>query len=114
MTTPTPTTSKLGSQLRWALVAVAIVALAVISGRQPDSSEPDNGNTVSDADSCTVTVVADVLNVRAGPGTEHATVDRLARDTVVDAERETVGAFRKLDEGRWVASDFVRTSNGCD
>lgn len=109
MTTPTPTGSKLARQVRWTLFALAVVALAVVSGRQPDPT----GRADRDVGGCTVTVAADVLNVRAGPGTEHPTVERLARNDVVDAERETSGAFRKLAEDRWVASEFVRPSPGC-
>jgi uncharacterized protein YgiM (DUF1202 family) len=118
MTTPTPAQPTANSPLRrwrWALVAIAIVALAFISGRggaQLETNDPDGGER--DTGRCTVTVAADVLNVRAGPGTQHATVDRLSRGTVVDAQQETSEGFRKLAEGRWVASEFVRPSSGCD
>jgi hypothetical protein len=105
------TPSKSASKVRWALVAVAIVTLAVISGRAPEAGS--SGGSSDDPPRCTVTVTADVLNVRAGPGTEHPTVDRLANDDVVDAEREISGGFRKLAEGRWVADEFVRASTGC-
>lgn len=114
MTTETPNTSgsKLASQVRWALVAIAIVAMAVISGRQPENT---GRAEVSDpATSCSVTVTADVLNVRAGPGTEFASVARLARGDVVSAENETSSGFRKITGNRWVASEFVRESSGCD
>jgi len=110
MTTPTPDPgrSKLARQVRWTLVAIAIIVLALLSARQPDNT----GDT--DSDGCTVTVTADLLNIRSGPGTEYATVDQLPRNEVVEAEPETSGAFRKLGAGRWVASEFVRTSPGCD
>jgi hypothetical protein len=101
--------SKLGSQIRWSLVAIAIVALAVISGRAPDVGSSGS----NDPQRCTVKVTADVLNVRAGPGAEFPTVDRLTRNAVVDAQRETSGGFRKLAEGRWAAEEFVKPSAGC-
>jgi hypothetical protein len=104
-----PASSKLGSQIRWALVAIVIVILAVLSGRAPDADNGSSGETQR----CTVTVTADTLNVRAGPGVEHPAVDRLARYAVVDAQHETSGGFRKLAEGRWVAEEFVRPSAGC-
>jgi len=106
-----PAPSKLGRQIRWTLVAIVIVALAVVSGRAPKTGT--SGGSSEDAGRCTVTVTADTLNVRAGPGTEHPTVDRLSKNAVVDAQRETSGAFRKLAEGRWVANEFVRSSAGC-
>lgn len=106
-----PKPSKLGRQIRWSLVAIAIVTLAVISGRAPDDGS-SSGST-SGTQRCTVTVTADVLNVRAGPGIEHPTVGRLSRNVVVDAQSETSGGFRKLTDGRWVAEEFVRPSAGC-
>ena len=107
--TPVPTAgSRLMRQLRWALAAVVIVVLAVISGRGAQSR-----TAADDPDRCTVTITADVLNVRAGPGTETPVVDKLSRNDVAEAERETNGAFRKLAEGRWVSSEFIRTSAGC-
>ena len=109
--TKEPAPSKLMRQIRWALVAIAVVTLAIISGRAPDVDT--SGGAAGDPQRCAVTVTADVLNVRAGPGTGHATVDRLARNAVVDAQRETSGGFRKLADGRWAAEEFVRPSAGC-
>jgi hypothetical protein len=106
-----PAPSKLGRQIRWSLVAIGIVTLAVISGRSPDAGT--SGGSSDDPQRCTVKVTAEVLNVRAGPGTEHPTVDRLSRNDVVDAQRETSGGFRKLADGRWAADEFVRPSAGC-
>jgi hypothetical protein len=107
--------SKLGRQLRWALVAIAIVFLAVVSGRggaQPDLT--DDPNDIDPVDRCTVTVTADVLNVRAGPGTEHPTVDRLSRNAQVDATAETSNGFRKLADNRWVSAEHTDPSPGCN
>lgn len=116
MTTPSPNPSagsKLRRQLRWALVAIGIIALAVLSSRgQPDSENP--GDDGGDTRRCTVTVTADVLNVRAGPGTQHPTVDQLNGGAVVEAEPETSGGFHKLAENRWVSSQFVRASPDCE
>jgi hypothetical protein len=117
MTSPTATqpatASKLGRQIRWGLAGVAIVALAVVSSR--GGFEPGSSSGGSDQPNrCTVTVTADVLNVRAGPGTQFGIVDRLERGTRVDGRRETSGQFRMLSEGRWVASEFIRTSRGCE
>jgi len=106
-----PAPSKLGSRFRWALVAIAIVVLAVISGRSPGGGT--SGGSSGGAQRCTVTVTADVLNVRAGPGTEHPAVDRLSRGAVVDAQPESTGGFRKLSDSRWVAEEFVHPSAGC-
>jgi uncharacterized protein YgiM (DUF1202 family) len=117
MTTPSPAPgagSKRLRQLRWALVAIGIVALAIISDRggRPNTDNP--GDDDGGSRRCTVTVIADVLNVRAGPGTQHPTVDQLSGGAVVDAEPETSDGFRKLAENRWVSSQFVRPSPDCD
>lgn len=113
MTTPESTTSSknLGRKLGWALVGIVIVGLAVLSGRPSASSDQDG--TEPGPESCTITVTADTLNVRAGPGTEYPTVDQLSQGTVVPAEPDTSGGFRKLAEGRWVAGEYANPSAGC-
>jgi uncharacterized protein YgiM (DUF1202 family) len=106
--------SKLAKQIRWALVAIAIVFLAVVSGRGGQSDPTDDPNDIDPADGCSITVTADVLNVRTGPGTQHPTVDRLNRDAVVDALPETSNGFRKLADDRWVAAEYTNPSPGCN
>ena len=108
---PTSSSSKLGSRLRWGLVAVVIVILAWVSGHQPESS--GNDDPTEQPSGCTVTVVADTLNVRSGPGTQYPVVDQLSGGTVVNALPATSDGFQQLAADRWVASEYVRRSAGC-
>lgn len=95
---------------RWILVGTGVVLLAIISGGNRDDDD-DGGQS---GGGCEVEVIAeDLLNVRDGPGTDHTTVDQLEPGDVVQAQREVVDGFRKLDDDRWVATEFIKESEGC-
>ena len=53
------------------------------------------------------TVTADVLNVREGPGTEHAAVGRLRRGERIRAAGAPSGDWIPLGGGRWVHSGWL-------
>jgi hypothetical protein len=67
------------------------------------------------ADECKVTVIADVLNVRAGPADTQPIVATMPRDAVVRAETRIENGFRLLSDGRWVKDEFVTptSDSGC-
>jgi hypothetical protein len=95
-------------QWRWVVVAVAVLALAIVS--------KDGGVDVGplgESDRCQVEVMVDSLNVRAGPRSDTESVDRLDRGAIVDALPETANGFRKLGENRWVSLEFVRSNRHC-
>jgi uncharacterized protein YgiM (DUF1202 family) len=95
---------------QWRLVGVgfAIIALAIVA-----SSADVNLGRDTEPDRCRVEVNADVLNVRAGPGTDTETVGRLSRGDVVDAMPETTNGFRKLAADGWVSQEYVTPNAHC-
>jgi uncharacterized protein YgiM (DUF1202 family) len=106
---PPSLSKRLIKQWRWVAVTAVIFTLAIMS----KSADINFGGGFDDTDRCQVEVTADVLNVRAGPGTDTEAVDKLSRGDTVDALPETTNGFRKLAENRWVSLDFVRSSTPC-
>lgn len=100
---------KLAKNWKWVLAAVVVLALALVS-REGDG---EAGTSDLPPEACQVEVTADVLNVRAGPGVENASVEKLSEGAVVAALPETSNGFRRIGDGRWVAEEFVRTSGNC-
>ncbi|WP_447004390.1 SH3 domain-containing protein [Saccharothrix isguenensis] len=66
------------------------------------------------AHKCEVTVVADILNVRAGPAETQPIVATMRRDAVAKAERRVENGFRLLLDGRWVKDEFVLPTSDSD
>jgi hypothetical protein len=101
---------KLTRQWRWIWLGLVLMVLTVYLS----NVDLNLGGFLGSSDStCRIEVTADVLNVRAGPGTEYPTVQQLSRYTVVAATAEVSNGFRKLGDGRWVASEFVTTLGNC-
>jgi uncharacterized protein YgiM (DUF1202 family) len=62
---------------------------------------------VANASTCRVTVAADVLNVRAAPGTSAKIVGKLKRGEQVTADKSVQSGFRRVGENRWVSARYV-------
>ncbi|GAA3632850.1 hypothetical protein C8D88_10999 [Lentzea atacamensis] len=56
---------------------------------------------------CKVTVTADILNVRSGPGDMQPIVSTMPRDAVADAQPRVENGYRMLSDRRWVSTQFV-------
>ncbi len=107
----------LGIPKRVVVVAATVLGLAIIysAGSEQRESEADSGDGRDGAASaCRVVVTADVLHVRAGPGTEHAIVDRMRADAEADATDEVRDGFRRITGERWAADEFLRPVEGTD
>ncbi|WP_026455702.1 SH3 domain-containing protein [Saccharomonospora iraqiensis] len=107
----------LGIPKRIVVVAAVVLGLAIIysAGSEQRESEADAGDGPDGAAAaCRVVVTADVLNVRAGPGTEHEVVDRLRADVETDATDEVRDGFRRITGQRWAADEFLRPVEGAD
>ncbi|PZS37663.1 MAG: hypothetical protein DLM62_18000 [Pseudonocardiales bacterium] len=82
--------------------------LLLISER--NRNNPDGGTstgTSNGARPCTVTVTADLLNVRSSPDGDAPVVDTFDRDAVVSADRVTRNGYRQLGPDRWAAEEFL-------
>jgi uncharacterized protein YgiM (DUF1202 family) len=106
---PPSLSKQLAKQWKWVAVAVVVIALAIISR----NADINIGEATPTGDQCRVEVNADVLNVRAGPGADSASVGQLSRGEVVPAQPELTNGFRKIGDNRWVATEFVTTSGNC-
>jgi len=107
---PPSLSKRLVKQWKWVAVAVAIIALAFTS---KSSDINFGGGSAPTGDTCRVEVNADVLNVRAGPAVETESVAKLNRGDVVEARAEISNGFRRIDDNRWVAAEFVTTAGKC-
>lgn len=90
------------------LVVVGILAgvLAVYQFGS-DRQQGDEPRPASGPGDCRVTVVADMLNVRAGPTTNAPVMEQLARDAEADAGTTVEKGFRKLGINRWAADEYL-------
>ena len=64
-------------------------------------------STSNGARRCTVTVTANLLNVRSSPDGNAPVVDIFDKGVVVSADRITRNGFRQLGPDRWAAQDFL-------
>ncbi len=78
------------------------------------ASKPDSGSEDDQANeeptSRKYTVVAEVLNVRSGPGTTNAVVEVLLKGDEVEALSSKPG-WIEIEKGKWVSSRFVTTKS---
>ena len=101
--------SKRTTMIVGAGVGVLVLYLLGNGGNRPDAAEP-----AAELSQCRVTVVADVLNVRAAPALDAPIVGKFNRDAETDADKVVENGFRKLAENRWAANEFLAPKNGHD
>jgi len=82
-----------------AVLGVAGVMYAVNGGNPMDSAKAD--------EICKITVTADILNVRSGPGDMQPIVATMPRDAVTEALPRVENGYRMLGERRWVSQEFT-------
>ncbi|MBM7859595.1 SH3 domain-containing protein [Lentzea nigeriaca] len=86
------------------MIVIGVLGLAGVmymsgGGKQMGS---DKGGQI-----CKVTVTADILNVRSGPGDMQPVVSTMPRDAVADAQPRVENGYRMLSDRRWVSTQFV-------
>lgn len=94
---------------RWPWVVGAVLVLYVLAVN-PTRDSAVGGEPLS----CTMTVTADVLNVRSGPGTDNRVVSKLAKGDVVPADQAVSNGFRQLGPRRWAAQRYMDQVPGCN
>ncbi|PWV70872.1 SH3 domain-containing protein [Prauserella marina] len=92
-------------------VLVGVVVIFAIGSDQRSSGAEQGGGGQPSA-GCTVTVTADVLNVRSAPGTGSAIVGKYNAGARVEASGEVQDGFRELGDGRWASDDFLEPVEG--
>jgi hypothetical protein len=86
---------------RWIIVGVVLAAILLLISEH-NSNSPSSGTRP-----CTVTVTADLLNVRSSPDGNAPVVDSFAKGAVVSADRTISNGFRQLGLNRWAAQEFL-------
>ena len=81
------------------VLGVAGVMYAVNGGKPMGSDKA--------SEICKITVTADILNVRSGPGDMQPIVSTMPRDAVTDAQGRVENGYRMLSDRRWVSQSFV-------
>ena len=93
-------------------VLAAVLVLYVLgSGKQ---QQDNNSSPTGSSTQCRVSVIADVLNVRAAPDVTAQIVGKFTKGQETDADKVVQAGFRKIGENRWVATDFAQPLSGRD
>ncbi|GLZ30354.1 hypothetical protein Lesp02_25430 [Lentzea sp. NBRC 105346] len=86
------------------MIVIGVLGVAgvmyLVNGGKP--MQDTNGPQI-----CKITVTADILNVRSGPGDMQPIVSTMQRDAVANAEGRVENGYRMLSDRRWVSSQFV-------
>ncbi|MGQ0715922.1 MAG: SH3 domain-containing protein [Pseudonocardiales bacterium] len=88
----------------------ALVAVIVLSTGPDRGTGQDRG--AGGSRPCTMTVTADALNVRSGPGESDPVVETLAGGAVVPADLTTRNGYRQLGPDRWAAQQYLEPAPG--
>ena len=88
---------------------LAVVVVIYVFGSERGVSAGAGGESGAD---CRVSVVADVLNVRAGPSIDANVVGQLVRDAETDATTTVTNGYRKITGGRWASDEYLRPVDG--
>ena len=86
------------------MIVIGVLGFAGVmyaaNGGKPMGSEKS-------AEVCKITVTADILNVRSGPGDMQPIVSTMPRDAVTEAADRVENGYRMLSDRRWVSQQFV-------
>lgn len=89
------------------LLVGVVVIFALGSDQQSSGAEGGSSE-------CRVTVTADILNVRAGPGLDAEIVGKYRQDAEAEASTKVQNGFRQLSENRWAADEFLEPVDGAN
>ncbi|MEU6646250.1 SH3 domain-containing protein [Saccharomonospora sp. NPDC046836] len=95
------------------LIVVGVLAGVVVIyalGSDQSSSGAEGAGTAG----CRVVVTADILNVRAEPRIGAEIVGKYQHNAESDASTVVQNGFRRLDENRWAAEEFLRPVDGAN
>lgn len=95
----------------WAFVVVlgALLTIVAMLDRGSLDNVPSDGST-----GCRLEVTADQLNVRAGPVADSELLGTVTRSQVLDGTTTVTDGFRELEDGRYVADEFLTPVPGTD
>ncbi|AXB46946.1 SH3 domain-containing protein [Amycolatopsis albispora] len=96
------------------LIAIAVVVgigIIYVMGADKRASEASGG---SGPTGCRMSVTADILNVRSAPAENAEIVGKFKQDAETDAHPVVQNGFRKIDENRWAAAEFLKPLAGAN
>lgn len=95
----------------WAFVVVlgALLTVVAMLDRGSLDNVPADGST-----GCRLEVTTDQLNVRAGPVADSELLGTVTRSQVLDGTTTVTDGFRELEDGRYVADEFLTPVPGTD
>ena len=100
---------------RWLIGGLAVIAVLLLVSEHGKQTASESGtSSTGGTRPCTVTVTADVLNVRSRPDGNAPVTDIYHKGDMVSADRITQSGFRQLRPGHWVAQEFVQPTAGSD
>ncbi|WP_298177187.1 SH3 domain-containing protein [Saccharomonospora sp.] len=106
----------LGGAKRVFIVVGVVLGLAMIytTGSEQRASEAQDGGGGSEKKEtvCAMTVTADLLNVRSGPGTGHEILGKFRQGAEIDATTQVRDGFRKIDDHHWAADEYLEPVDG--
>jgi hypothetical protein len=90
------------------LLGLVLAGIALLDRGSLDTARAD-GST-----GCRLEVTTDQLNVRAGPAAETELVGTFPRGQLLDGTTTVTDGFRELEDGRFVADQFLTPVPGSD
>lgn len=96
----------------WKFVAILALVLSVLVFIDRGGIAQVRVNVATGSTGCQVVVVADKLNVRAGPSETAPLIATLGRDAVRDAQKVVQNGFRQLVDNRWAADQYLAPTLG--
>lgn len=89
------------------LIIIGVAALVLIAFAVGKDHGP-----IASGSGCTMTVSADVLNVRDAPAASGNVVGRLERGARTNVQPTVQDGYRKLGEGHWASQEFLTPAAG--
>jgi hypothetical protein len=99
---------------KWVGGGAVVVAVVLLFAAHDSQTTTGGSGTRGASGPCTVTVTADLLNVRTSPDNNAPVVQTYSRGAVVPADRTVRNGFRQLGPSRWAAQEYLNPMPGSD
>lgn len=103
----------LGIPKRTLIIFAVLLGIVLIYLIGADKDKPQ-GSAGGGSAGCTMTVTADVLNVRSAPDPNAAIVGMFNQNAQTPAEPVVQNGFRKIAENKWAKTEFLKPVDGAN
>jgi uncharacterized protein YgiM (DUF1202 family) len=97
---------------KWVAGGAVVVAVVLLFAAHDSQTTTGGSGTGGASGPCTVTVTADVLNVRISPDNNAPVVQTYSKGEVVSADRTVRNGYRQLGPSRWAAQAYLNPMPG--